>query len=85
MQQFIGLLGSLCFALSSWPQAYLSFKTKSAHGVNWSFILLWLSGAFFSTIYAVASAKYVLLPNYICGGLGALVIGYIKRKENKND
>lgn len=83
LQSFIGFIGSLCFAFSSWPQAYLSYKTKTAKGVKWSFLLLWLCGSFFSTIYAVAVGKYVLLLNYICSGTGAFVILLIKIKEKK--
>ena len=81
MQDFFGLIGSLCFALGSWPQAFLSWRTKTAKGVNWSFILLWLSGSFFSSIYAVGTEKYVLLLNYISGGLGMAVVFFIKVKE----
>ena len=81
MQNFIGLIGSLCFAISSWPQAYLSLKTRTAKGVKWSFIILWLSGSVFSTIYAIAIHKYMLLPNYLCGGLGTIIILYVKIHE----
>lgn len=81
MQEIIGLIGSLCFAFSSWPQAYLSYKTNSAKGVKWSFLLLWLSGSFFSSVYALTFAKLVLLPNYICGGLGTIIVLWIKIKE----
>ena len=83
MQEFIGLLGSLCFAFSSWPQAYYSWRKQSAKGVKWSFIFLWLSGSFFSSIYALYYQKYMLLPNYICGGLGVSVVLYIRIKEYK--
>ncbi len=90
MQEIIGLIGSLCFAFSSWPQAYLSYKTNSAQGITWSFLLLWLSGSLFCTIYAIAFAKFVLLPNYIFGGLGTLIVLWVKIKEDfyrsgKND
>ena len=34
MQETIGLIGSLCFAFSSWPQAYYSWRTQSAKGVK---------------------------------------------------
>ena len=81
MQNFIGLIGSLCFAISSWPQAYLSLKTRTAKGVKWSFIILWLSGSVFSSIYAIAIHKYMLLPNYLCGGLGTIIILYVKIRE----
>lgn len=82
MQEFIGLIGSLCFAFSSWPQAYYSWRTQSAKGVKWSFLYLWLSGSFFSSIYAIYYGKYVLLPNYLIGGAGALVILYVRIKEH---
>ena len=85
MQDFFGLIGSLCFAFGSWPQAFLSWKTKSAKGINWSFILLWLSGSLFCSIYAIGVGKYVLLPNYICGGLGIAVVGFVKIKEALNE
>ena len=82
MQEFIGLIGSLCFAFSSWPQAWYSWRTQSAKGIKWSFIFLWLMGSFFSSIYAIYYKKYMLLPNYIIGGLGTLIILYIRIKEH---
>lgn len=81
MQEFIGLIGSLCFAFSSWPQAYYSLRRQSAKGIKWSFIFLWLSGSFFSTIYALYYEKFMLLPNYLCGAAGTLVILYVRIKE----
>ena len=81
MQEFIGLIGSLCFAFSSWPQAWYSWRHKKAKGLKWSFILLWVSGSFFSTIYAIYNQKYMLLPNYLCGGAGISVILYVRIKE----
>ena len=81
MQEFIGLIGSLCFAFSSWPQAWYSWHRQTAKGVKWSFIFLWLSGSFFSTIYAIYYQKYALLPNYLCGGAGTLVILYVRIVE----
>ena len=85
MQELIGLIGSLCFAFSSWPQAYYSWRTKSAKGIKWSFIFLWLSGSFFSTIYALYYQKYMHLPNYLCGGAGTLIVLYIRLKEYKRE
>jgi uncharacterized protein with PQ loop repeat len=81
LHELVGLIGSVCFAFGPWPQAFLSWKKQRAKGVTWSFILLWLSGSFFSSIYAIATEKYVLLPNYICGGLGISIVLYVKIKE----
>ena len=55
LHEQLGLIGSVCFAFASWPQAFLSWKKQRAKGVTWSFILLWLSGSFFSSIYAIIS------------------------------
>ena len=81
MQEFIGLIGSVCFALSSWPQACLSLRTKTAKGIQWSFLWLWVFGSFFCTVYAVSMGKLVLLPNYVVGGLGALIVLLVKIRE----
>jgi uncharacterized protein with PQ loop repeat len=81
MQEILGLLGSLCFAISSWPQVYVCLRTKTASGISWGFILLWLSGAFFSSIYAIAYAKYILLINFVFCAIGTLIICGIKAKE----
>ena len=85
MKEIVGLIGSICFAISAWPQAWLSYKTKSAKGVKWSFILLWLSGSVFSTFYAIYTGQFVLLPNYVSGGLGITIVLVIKMMERNRD
>lgn len=81
MHEMIGLLGSLLFAVCSWPLAYDSFKRRTAVGIKWSFVVIWFLAAVFSAVYAVGVQKYVLLPNYLSGGLGIAVVLYIKIRE----
>lgn len=81
MYEVIGLLGSLLFAVCSWPLAYDSFKRRTAVGIKWSFVVIWFLAALFSAVYAVGVQKYVLLPNYLSGGLGIAVVLYIKIRE----
>ena len=81
MHEVIGLLGSLFFAICSWPLAYDSFKRRTAVGIKWSFVVIWFLAAVFSAVYAVGVQKYVLLPNYLSGGLGIAVVLYIKIQE----
>ncbi len=81
MHEIIGLIGSLFFALCSWPLAYDSLKRRSAQGIKWSFIIIWFLAAVFSAIYAIGVQKYVLLPNYLSGGLGIAVVLYVKIQE----
>ena len=81
MHEMIGLLGSLLFAVCSWPLAYDSFKRRTAAGIQWSFVVIWFLAALFSAVYAVGVQKYVLLPNYLSGGLGIAVVLYIKIRE----
>ncbi len=81
MYEVIGLLGSLLFAVCSWPLAYDSFKRRTAAGIQWSFVIIWFLAAVFSAVYAIGVQKYVLLPNYISGGLGILGVLYVKVRE----
>lgn len=78
MFEILGLIGSLCFAVCSWPLAYACIRSKTAEGIDWSLILLHLSGAFFSTIYAFLTAQYILLPNFMSGGSGMFVVFLFK-------
>ena len=53
MHEMIGLLGSLLFAVCSWPLAYDSFKRRTAAGIQWSFVIIWFLAAVFSAVYAI--------------------------------
>lgn len=81
INELIGLVGSLFFAFCSWPLACWCLKRHSAKGVDWSMIILHLTGATFSTIYAIGAAHYVLLFNYLSGGAGMFIVLLIKIRE----
>ncbi len=85
MHEITGLLGSLLFAVCSWPLAYDSWRRQSAAEIKWSFVIVWFLAAVFSAVYAICTRKYVLLPNYISGGAGILVVICVKMREKKRD
>ena len=81
MFETIGLIGSICFAINSWPQAWLSYRTKTAKGVSLLLLIFGTIGGFCSLFYVVATKQYVIVPNFFCGLLGLLVVFYYKIKD----
>ena len=87
MIEIIGLLGSLLFAVSSWPQAYKAVFLHTTEGVSVLFMLLLMLGGVCSASYAVLTKQYILLPNYISGASGITVVficRILERKKNGN-
>ena len=82
--EIIGLLGSFCFALCSWPQAFYCLKRKTAAELQWSTVALFLIGSTCGTVFAVGTENLSLLPNYCSGGLGMVVVLCVKLWEKNN-
>lgn len=77
MFEFIGLVGSICFAVSSFPQVWYTVRTKDTGSVSLSFLIIFLIGAVSFTLYAIMTKQYVLLPNYLFCALGfAIILSY---------
>jgi len=51
MAEFLGWLGSFCFAICGIPQAYLCYKQGHGIGVSKLFIWIWLFGELFTMPY----------------------------------
>lgn len=81
MFEAIGLIGSICFAINSWPQAWLSYRTKTAKGVSLMLLIFGTIGGTCSLFYVVATKQYAIVPNFFCGLLGLLVVFYYKLKD----
>lgn len=81
MFSLFGLIGSICFAISSWPQVYYTIKTHDTKSVSLSFIVIFLIGAFSFTLYALMTRQFVLLPNYLFCFLGFFIILIYKLKN----
>jgi uncharacterized protein with PQ loop repeat len=77
--EFIGWLGSFCFAICALPQVIDTVKKKHADGFSHGLFWLWLFGEIFTIIY-VWFEKYSvpLIVNYIFNLVLLSIIGYYK-------
>lgn len=84
LMELAGLAGSLCFAFGSWPQAWQAWKNKKVEGVSLLFTILCFIGGFCSSVYAVMTKQYVMLPNFAIGALGIAVVIYYQLKSRRS-
>lgn len=78
MFEIIGLMGSLLLAVNSWPQAWMAYNNKTARGVSLYLLVLATIGGTSSLFYVIATKQYAIIPNFLCGLLGILVVFYYK-------
>jgi uncharacterized protein with PQ loop repeat len=80
----LGIIGMICFAICSIPQAYKSFKDGHSQGISHAFLWLWIAGEITTLLYVVlTSCDIILLLNYIFNilFLGIIVLyKYLPRK-----
>ena len=74
----IGWLGAFFFAICAVPQAWQSYKEGHSHGLSWMFLIFWLLGEIFMTIYVWPTGDLPLLSNYIVNLILTSVIFYYK-------
>lgn len=84
LMELAGLAGSLCFAFGSWPQAWQAWKNKKVEGVSLLFTSLCFTGGLCSSVYAVMTGQYVMLPNFVAGALGIAVVIYYQLKSGRS-
>lgn len=60
----IATLGSLLLALCGLPEAISAYKTKKCT-LGWPMLLMWLGGEILLIVYALQTAQYPLLLNYV--------------------
>ncbi|MCT4639087.1 MAG: PQ-loop domain-containing transporter [Bacteroidales bacterium] len=84
MNEYIGWIGSIFFAICALPQVVQTFRTKSAKDLNSLFLLLWLLGEIFTfwyVLYDDFSKKeyhYPLYFNYVFNLLMLVYLVYAK-------
>lgn len=62
---FLGYIGSICLAICSVPQAYMSYKQGHSRGISFGFLFLWTAGEIFTLLYIIPKADIPLLINYL--------------------
>jgi uncharacterized protein with PQ loop repeat len=66
LTNLLGIVGMLCFAICSIPQAYKSFKDGNSSGISHAFLWLWISGEVLTLLYVfLTSCDIILVLNYI--------------------
>ena len=70
--ELVGYVAALCLTVSSVPQLYETYKTKTIKGLSLFMLVLWFSGCFGMFWYVLFTARQIpLLVNY---GFNCLVI-----------
>lgn len=76
--EIIGWIGAIAFAVCGAPQAWQSYKTKTAEGVSSLFLYLWLIGEIATIIYVIPKGHLPLLFNYLANLVFISIILYYK-------
>lgn len=78
VQEILGWIGSIAFAVCAAPQAYDSWKKGNSRGITWGFFILWSVGEVFTLLYILPTGKLPLIVNYLVNLMFLIVIGYYK-------
>ena len=76
--EVVGWLGAFFFAICAVPQCWQSYKDGHSNGLSWMFLIFWLLGEIFMTIYVWPTGDLPLLSNYIVNLVLTSVIFYYK-------
>lgn len=84
LNETIGWIGNILFAICAFPQAVKTFRSKRTHDLSGLFLWLWFFGEFFTFIYIVVGdmqANTLHLPlyfNYVVNIVLACYLVYSK-------
>ena len=76
LKRVVGWVGAVAFAICGFPQAVRSYLDGHSNGLEWGFLLLWLSGEL-CTLYFVWEDKKKLAPLIFNYTLNILFLGVI--------
>lgn len=84
--EIIGYLGALFLSFCGLPQVVKCFKTRSASGLSWGFLLLWYFGEILTAIYVYHEhgLDIPLLINYGFNVILITIMIYYKGNPWKN-
>jgi uncharacterized protein with PQ loop repeat len=85
----IGWFGNLILSIGVIPQVYKTWKTHDVSSFNWTFLLMWALGVFFTFIYIAydditkQSFHLPLWLNYLVNILATFYLVFAKFKYGK--
>jgi uncharacterized protein with PQ loop repeat len=82
--RFVGGASVILALTATLPQIYYSFKTKTAKGCSWWFLLSRLGITILMTIYGIHLEAEMLIFLNVIFSIGALVMVYYKFVESCN-
>ena len=80
----LGWFGNIILSIGVIPQVVQTYKTHNVESFNWTFLLMWAFGVFFTFIYIVngdlksKKRQYPLWLNYIVNILATFYLCYAK-------
>ena len=80
MTEVLGVIGSVCFAISGVPAAVEAIRKRTC-AYNWSFLGLWFVGEACCIGYALLTGQWVLLLNYIPNMACLLVLTGLNNRQ----
>jgi len=83
IQEIIGWIGSIAFAVCALPQVWDSYKKGHSKGLTWGFYILWVIGEIFTFLYVLPMGKAPMILNYGLNLIFLGIIGYYKVKPRK--
>jgi MtN3 and saliva related transmembrane protein len=76
-------IGSICYALATFPQTLMLFRTKNASGISWGMVELFGAGASAFVGYAALTRQWPMVLGNLGTLFGAFVIAYYKAFPGK--
>jgi len=74
--EIFGWLSAFFLGACGIPQAYHSWKVGKAEDVSWSFLIMWLLGEMFGTVYVLNfnPIPWPLFANYILNAILIMIV-----------
>lgn len=82
--QSLGWFGNIILSIGVLPQVIQTWQTRDVSSFNWSFLLMWAFGVFFTFIYIVEGdlrsdkKQYPLWLNYFVNIIATFYLCYAK-------
>jgi uncharacterized protein with PQ loop repeat len=80
---WICTISSILLAVCGVPQAWKSYRTKSADDVSWFFLLMWFVGEFGLLWFAIKTGLHpMMILNYVVNLVVVMIISWFKGHES---
>lgn len=84
--QYFAWTGSTLLSFCAFPQVVRCCLQGHAHGISWTFLLMWLIGEIFLLIYMLPKGDIPLIANYLLNIVFlAIIIRYKVKPRRPND